>query len=279
MLTYQRAEELWAKKAKNKDFRRVETDLRLRKLDDGSYTIAHVGWHADPSSPRGWSKGEIPLATLSTDSVLTIELDERPCVTLCNRFTSMIGRTLYLDARHFKNYEHTARINMADFNSYAPKDSIPFVKGLQFLLIEGEKSKCLNPVADVKTVVKPEASKQLKTELDTLRKLTAGMTRMGAFDSIIHTKLRDRWSMKAPSPETINFLDPSADDAERVFRIGLVHSQIESYVYRDGRYHQLDDDAKVALLRQRGLKNGLDKLRKHIYEQRDGYTKVSTTPN
>jgi hypothetical protein len=126
-LTYQRAQEMWARKAKHKDFKAVERDMRMRKEPDGTFVVHIKGYSYTDGK---FERIEHPMAVLTPDNVLTLTLEDRPDQTEAARLRAMLGLSVYLDARGYSQYESSVRIFLERGKS------IPFHTGLQFKMSE-----------------------------------------------------------------------------------------------------------------------------------------------
>lgn len=270
-LTYKRCEELWARR-RGKDWKKVERDLYLRQQPDGTFHLTMKGWRYKPG--EGYTKGEWPFCSVTKDDILTVLLDQRCDQTEASRLSTAIGGPVYLDATTYRNYESSVRVHI-----HGKSLPLPYTPGAQFKVYEENLKRqpdYLNPPPDVKLVKDKDMSQQLKRELDTIRKLTHGMARMGSFDVIERTFLeKGRWDIKPEiSVENINYTEPTADDAKALFTLGVRITEISRYCHTGQGYMKRSNEEMLIELRKRGAENGLKRLREHLYEQRNGFVKV-----
>lgn len=266
-LDYKRAESIWAQK-RMKEYKPMMLDLRLRKLEDGSFTVHRAGsaW-----SNGKWSKDEYPFAKLTPDNMLTVLVEGRPTQTEANRLSELLGCTVHLNANRYRGYESTVRVLSVGLI----KSSIPYHTGLMFDMTP-RGPVCVNPVADRKTIKSPEMKAQMSKELDTLRKLTIGMTRMGVFDDIIRDKIQHRYTRVTALPlAQVDAADPSADHAMAVVLSGLNSADSTAYQWVNGTYVKYSEDELIQMLRKKAITNGFRHLRDYLYNARHGYTQVS----
>lgn len=275
-LTYKRCLEFWAKR-RGKDWKKVERDLVMRQQPDGVFHLTMKGWRYKPG--EGYTKGEWPFCSVTKDDILTVLLDHRCDQTEASRLSSAIGCPVYLDATTYRNHEFTVRVHIGKQSM-----PLPYTPGAQFKVYDEELKRepdYLNPPTDVKLVKDKDMSQQLKRELDTIRKLTIGMARMGSFDSVEHSFLKGgRWGVKSEiNVENINYAEPTAEDAKALFALGVQSVEIGRYYYTGQGYTQRSDEEMLLELRKRAAANGIKKLREHLYEQRNGFVKIPAKTN
>jgi hypothetical protein len=265
--------EIWERR-RGRDWKKVERDLYLRQQPDGSFHLTMKGWRYDG---KDYTKGEWPFCTVNQDDIVTVLLDHRPDQAEANRLSTIIGCNVVMDASNYRNHESTVRVCCGE--TWRDNKPLPYTPGSQFKVYEEGTKRMpdyLNPPLDLKIIKSPEMRNQLKNELDTIRKLTYGMARMGSFDTIVSKVVtQGRWNVKPKIQlKDINYAEPTGDDAETLFTLGIMGCTFDRYAHEAGGYRKLSDDELVAGLRQRASANGIKKLREYLYADRAGFIKV-----
>jgi hypothetical protein len=191
-------------------------------------------------------------------------------MTLPNRFTSMLGMNVFRSSGMFKNREHITRIIPAS-NSW--RASEPFFMGLQ---IDMKTNQLLNPKEDLSVVVDKTAISEVSKKTRTLRKLTKGMARMGAFNDL--TEHRRKWqTIPTPKFEDINLDEPTGDDARAIVVTGLHSCSLPplSYYNENGQWTQRSAEEQAKMLLDSAVDKGLELMRRYLYDTTEGsYVKV-----
>lgn len=258
-ITYKRCEEAWARR-RGKTWKAVQRDCRLT-MDGDNFVVAYHGWYANEG---------IPLLSITPDDIVTIlssgEIEEyKQQSTIPNRFTELLGIPVYRSARDFKNREYITRIGTW-------KKSEPFFAGLQ---IDMKTNNLLNPKQDMSIVVDKAVVAEAVRRVKTLRKLTKGMARMGAFNDLVVHRLS--WQTPPqPKFDSINMDEPTAEDARAVVIVGLHSVETPNLSYwKDGTWTQRSPQEQAQVLLDSAVNKGLELLRKNMYDTTEGsYVKV-----
>lgn len=274
-ITYVRCEELWARR-RGKDWKAVERDCRLTR-DGADFIVKYHGWYAGRGT--GFSQDEgLPLLRINPEDIVTIlssgevELCKYQ-TTIPNRFSRMLGMSVFRSSGTFKNREHITRI-LGRRGNWA--DNKPFFAGLQ---IDMKTNKLLNPKEDLTVVVAKDALKEVVAKTRLIRKLMMGMARMGAFDDLVERRQQYRF-MDLPdlASDPINLDDPTGDDARRVMQLGLGQTDVPNLSYYGGSngstWTTRSTQEQLELLRDNAVQKGLELLRRHMYKLENAYVKV-----
>lgn len=269
-ITFKRCEELWARR-KGKDWKAVQRDCRLT-MDGDDFVVKYHGWYAKRGTGVSQTEG-IPLLRINRDDIVTIlasgEIEDwKYQTTLPNRFSSLLGTGTYVYRNsQLKTREHRTRIQFRGQGEY------PFVAGLQ---IDMKERKILNPKEDLTVVVSKTAISEASRKTQTLRKLTKGMARMGAFSDL--TEHRRKWqTIPSPKFEDINLDEPTGDDARAIVVAGLhsVHMPPLSYWNDAGQWTQRSVEEQKKMLLDNAVDKGLELMRRYLYDTTEGsYVKV-----
>jgi len=271
-ITFKRCEELWAIR-RGKDWKAVERDCRIT-MDGDDFVITYHGWYYKYDKKDGVNKGT-PLLRINRDDIVTIlssgEIKGwKQQLTLPNRFTSMLDMSVFRCSGMYKNREHITRIIPS---SRTRGTTEPFFIGLQ---IDMKERKILNPKEDLTVVVSKTAVSEASRKTRTLRKLTKGMARMGAFSDL--TEHRRKWqTIPTPKFEDINLDEPTGDDARAIVVAGLhsVHMPPLSYYNDAGQWTQRSIEEQKKMLLDSAVDKGLELMRKYLYDTTEGsYVKV-----
>ena len=263
-ITFKRCEELWARR-RGKDWKAVERDCRLT-MDGDDFVITYHGWY---DKKDGGNKGT-PLLRINRDDIVTILSSGevkgwKQQMTLPNRFTSLLAMYVFRNSA-LKNREHTTRIGLYGGHK-------PFFIGLQ---IDMRKRELLNPKEDLSVVVDKTAISEVSKKTRTLRKLTKGMARMGAFNDL--TEHRRKWqTIPTPKFEDINLDEPTGDDARAIVVTGLHSCSLPplSYYNENGQWTQRSAEEQAKMLLDSAVDKGLELMRRYLYDTTEGsYVKV-----
>ena len=259
-ITYKRCEEAWTRR-RGKTWKAVERDCRLT-MDGDDFIVTYHGWYKKYESDSG-----IPLLRINRDDIVTVLNDGQVSyfkyqTTVPNRFSALLGRVVYRSAMHFKNREYITRIG-----------GEPFFAGLQ---IDMKTNNLLNPKEDMRVVVDKGFATAVRQKSQTLRKLTMGMARMGAFDDLVSHRLK--WQTPPqPKFEDINIDNPTGEDARAVVIVGLhsVNTPNLSYYNSNNQWTQRSTQEQGKVLLDNAVQTGLKLLRRHIYDTTENaYVKV-----
>lgn len=269
-ITFKRCEELWARR-RGKDWKAVQRDCRLT-MDGDDFVVKYHGWYAKHNTGVSQTEG-LPLLRINRDDIVTIlasgEIENwKYQTTLPNRFSSLLGTGTYVYRNsQLKTREHRTRIQFRGQGEY------PFVAGLQ---IDMKERKILNPKEDLTVVVSKTAVSEASHKTQTLRKLTKGMARMGAFSDL--TEHRRKWqTIPSPKFEDINLDEPTGDDARAIVVAGLhsVHMPPLSYWNDAGQWTQRSIEEQKKMLLDNAVDKGLELMRRYLYDTTEGsYVKV-----
>jgi len=165
-ITFKRCEELWARR-RGKDWKAVERDCRMTK-DGDDFVVKYHGWYAGRDTGVSQDEG-LPLLRITPDDIVTIlssgEIKGwKQQTTIPNRFSRMLGMTVFRCSGTFKNREHSTRIHSHRGNW---KDNKPFFAGLQ---IDMKTNTLLNPKQDISVVVSKKHVAEASQKTRTLRK-------------------------------------------------------------------------------------------------------------
>jgi hypothetical protein len=262
-ITYERCELAWAKR-RGKDWKAVQRDCRLT-MDGDDFIIKYHGWYAGRGTGVSREEG-LPLMRINRDDIVTILSDGRVegCkqqITLPHRFTDLLNMSVFRNAA-LKNREHITRI----YPTYGEHQ--PFFAGLQ---IDMKERKLLNPKQDISVVVNKKHVAEASQKTRTLRKLTMGMARMGAFDEFVRLRLTCK-ALPTYELEAVNFLDPTGNDAQQVFIAGLSSVDIPnlSYYNENGQWSQRTEAERIKILLDNAVQKGLELMRRYMYDTTEG---------
>ena len=258
-ITYKRCEDVWARR-RGKDWKAVNRDCRLT-MDGDDFIVTYNGWYK-----RLEDKSGIPLLRITRDNIVTVLSDGQVSgckqqTTIPNRFTELLGRAVYRSVRDYKNREYITRIG-----------GEPFFAGLQ---IDMKTNKLLNPKQDMSIVVDKAVVAEAVRRVKTLRKLTKGMARMGAFNDLVVHRLS--WQTPPqPKFDSINMDEPTAEDARAVVIVGLHSVDTPNLSYwKDGTWTQRSSQEQAQVLLDSAVNKGLELLRRYIYDTTENaYVKV-----
>ena len=263
-ITYKRCEEAWTRR-RGKTWKAVQRDCRLT-MDGDDFIVTYNGWYKRYENDSG-----IPLLRINRDDIVTVLSDGQvnECkyqTTVPNRFSALLGINVGRSVRDFKNREYITRIGNW-------KENRPFFAGLQ---IDMKTKTQLNPKEDMRFVVEKTFVAKVSQKTQTLRKLTMGMARMGAFDDLVAHRLK--WQTPPqPKFEDINIDNPTGEDARAVAIVGLhsVETPNLSYYDANNQWTQRSTQEQSKILLDNAVQKGLKLLRKHIYETTENaYVKV-----
>lgn len=258
-ITYKRCEDAWARR-RGKNWKAIQRDCRLT-MDGDDFIVTYNGWYK-----RFEDKSGIPLLRITRDNIVTVLSDGQvsSCLyqtTVPNRFTELLGRAVYRSSRDYKNREHITRIG-----------GEPFFAGLQ---IDMKTNKLLNPKQDMSIVVDKAVVSEAVRRIKTLRKLTKGMARMGAFEDLVTHRLKYQ-TPPQPKFEDINTDEPTGEDARAVVIAGLHSVDTPSLSYwKNGTWTQRSSQEQAQVLLDSAVNKGLELLRRYIYDTTENaYVKV-----
>ena len=284
----------WQRRRKNADEKRIWRDVSLTKDNEGTF---HLNYHPqvyvrNPKNKWVTQRGKAQkLATITADNVLTLLYADRPNMTICNRLTDIIGRTVWSDKTYHRNKESSVRIRTVSRQVPDPwhptgvdphnwvHANIPYKEGIMFRLdvASGDPRELLTPIQDVAVLVKNEAIQQVKADTKILRVLLRSMARIGVFDEAVVERL-DSYRSYAPVDDllgSINYKDPSGEDAQKVVHAGLTSvntPQLSGYV--NGVWVKRSPEERIKELRERAIESGMKQLRSYIYKTTDGYERL-----
>lgn len=260
-ITYERCESAWAKR-RGKDWKAVNRDCRIT-MDGDDFVVKYHGWYAGRGTGVSREEG-LPLMRINRDDIVTILSDGRVegCkqqITLPHRFTDLLNMSVFRNAA-LKNREHITRI----YPTYGEHQ--PFFAGLQ---IDMKERKLLNPKQDISVVVNKKHVAEASQKTRTLRKLTMGMARMGAFSDLVEHRRKTIPSLKL---EDINLDEPTGDDARAIVAAGIhsVDMPPLSYYNENGQWTQRSVEEQRKILLDNAVQKGLELMRRYMYDTTEG---------
>jgi hypothetical protein len=276
-LKYSEYEDLFRRKQKSAEFKRIWKDCRLYDRGD-HFEITHdlFDGYDSSSSPYVRRFNEVPLATVSVGDVITLTFEDTVDQTVCNRMSSIVGHAVGLNKSDYRNYEQHVRV----YYGSNWKDNKPYFAGMRFQL-QGDHSVLLNERADKKKVVDTAVVSKATKAFASLRKLCNTTVRMGAFDEfanefMMHTYLIQTDTLKDPS--TIDLDDPTFEDARVVVAFGSKSTIRPDMAWFDPvrrQYVKRDADTVRREWLARCVNNGLAMLRREYYKAHHGYVHVT----
>ena len=271
-ISYKRCEDVWQRR-RGKDWKTVERDCRMTK-DGDDFVVKYHGWYAGRDTGVSQHEG-LPLLRITPDDIVTIlssgEIKGwKQQTTIPNRFSRMLGMSVFRCSGTYKNREYITRIHSHRGNW---EDNKPFFAGLQ---IDMKTNTLLNPKEDLTVIVKKSAIKDAVAKTRLIRKLTMGMARLGAFDDLVQRR-RQHIDIVIPdlASDPINFDEPTGDDAIKVMQLGLNSTNLPDSSYWNGNtYVQRSSEEQLQLLRGNAVQKGLSLLRIHMYKSENAYVKM-----
>ena len=283
MLTFKEASAIFERRKKGTARKRIYSDCWIYKDDPLTVRITYerfVCWnrHIDHKGSITWTKTveEVALAELNSQDILTMQLDrEYVQQASCNRLSQLYGRIVYSDKRRFAAYEEHVRVCNSR-RLTADMASVPYFKGLQ---VDLRSSRVLNPKEDVKKVVAREAINNAKAQTKALSKLARVMVKMGAFDDFARMYMDQPWKLdmgKAVDVATIRLENAEFNDVEKVLVLGGGCTARPDRYERSsiGMYVNIDKDVRVKRWLQRAVLNGMEKVRRNLYDTNNGYERI-----
>jgi hypothetical protein len=278
-ITFSWCEKAFATRRKGSDRKPVFRDCFVTK-DGDNFLITHkefVSWQRVENPKQGGRHYEkitkdAPIAVITPADTLTMLYDGTPDMTVCNRLTVVMGHNVGLNKRDYGNYRTHVRV----YNKSSWDDSSPYFCGMQFD-VRNKRSVLLNPRPDIKLVVSNDSITAVKRETATIRKLVKAMARIGAFEALVEQAYHNRNSVKQlKSMDQINLVDPTAEDADALVVLGMRDTNWPSnYIYKDGRYTQLDDATRRKMFLDASIEKGLKLVREDYYKRNDGYMEIA----
>lgn len=283
-------EQLFARRAKGRNFKRLWQWFKLEQLDADTFVLMYetkrwlmdetIGAYKVIPNPLG------EAARITRDNVVTLTyphaVGDQTFHRVCER---LLGLRIGSDKSGYKNYESHIRIYHRGYG----KESTGYFPGIQFKLPTGvgERSTCLNPKPDVRKTLKVDVVQETKEQLSRLRKLVRGAIALGAMDDLLKVKMAHPWGMHnvlqaagfdaMPNLDAVNIMDPSFDCAKQIIVLGLSKSSVPARYNAYGP-DPIADDARMKELRLRVIENGMKAVRQRLYAQHeDAYHHVVVT--
>lgn len=287
----------FGKRRKGRAVRSWKDDTTIEVGENSELVFMYHSFSYGRNPAGGWSKTKnpgIPIAIITPNNVLTLLFSfNGNNVTVQNRLSELLNCQVYSDMSGHRNKESSIRISKRLMKHYGEAaewagervgavGNIPYKAGIQFRMDgAGSPVELLNPPEDRSIRVKRESITAASRQTAQLRKLVHVMTRIGAFDDLVKLKLSYALSpvkVDRSSLSDVNLAAPVGDDAHLVFFLGLKkidNAPVHRYV--NNAFVRLTEEERIAHLRQRASKAGMELLRKHLYKATDGYEVIPVT--